>query len=108
MRSCSAKTECVLLVCRKCSDKVGGGFGKKGDKRLAKKLRDLGDGRKGRKSDLLVVETDCLKLCPRDAVVVVNAARPGEWLLVPPRTDVGSVATAMGVPVVPSRAPLST
>ncbi|MFT4053746.1 MAG: (2Fe-2S) ferredoxin domain-containing protein [Novosphingobium sp.] len=97
LRSIAAKTECVVLVCGKCSKKVGGGFGKKGKTSLAKELRELAGGKKGRKSDLLVIESNCLKLCPKGAVVAINAAKPSEWLLVQPATDVRAVATGMGI-----------
>lgn len=98
LRLIPAKTRSVVLVCSKCSKKLGGGFGKKGNRPLAKELRKLADGRKGRKADLLVVETGCLKLCPKGAVVAVNAAAPDKWLLVPPHTDVKAVAERLGVP----------
>jgi predicted metal-binding protein len=97
LRSIPAKTQSVVLVCRKCSKKLGGGFGKKGKTALADALRDLGNGKKGRKSDLLVIETDCLKLCPKMAVVAINPANPDEWLLVPARSDVSLAASRLGV-----------
>ena len=98
IRTVPAKTRNVVLVCGKCSKKLGGGFGKKGVRPLAKALREEGDGRKGRKSRLLVIETGCMKLCPKGAVVAINAARPEDWLLVPPRTDVDAVAMRLGLP----------
>jgi predicted metal-binding protein len=97
LRPVPAKTQSIVLVCGKCSKKVGGGFGKNGKKSLAKELRELGNGMKGRKSNLLVIETGCMKLCPKGEVVAINAAQPGEWLLVSPHTDMDSVALRLGI-----------
>jgi len=44
-----------------------------------------------------VIETKCLKLCPKRAVCVVNGARPGEWLVVEPGTPVDEVAARLGL-----------
>ena len=83
----------VLLVCGKCSKKVGRGFG---ERTLAKALRaELGVG-KGRKAAAGVVEVKCLGLCPKGAVVVMDGAAPGRWLLVKPGTSAGGVMAALG------------
>ena len=87
----------TVLVCSKCSKKVGGGFGPKGKTRLAKALRELGNGKKGRKADFGVIETRCLKLCPKGRVVVIDGAAPGDWLLVKPGTPVEDVAERLGL-----------
>ena len=50
----------TVLVCGKCSGKVGGGFGKDRRTPLAKALRKLLGLKKGRKAALGVVETPCL------------------------------------------------
>jgi hypothetical protein len=85
----------AVLVCGKCSKKLGGGFGKGGRVSLAKALRkDLGIN-KGRKAALGVVETKCLGVCPKNAVMVVDAARPDRWLVVPAGTDVAEVETVV-------------
>jgi predicted metal-binding protein len=97
LRPIPAKTRSVVLVCSKCSKKLGGGFGRKGSKPLAKELRKLAGAGKGRKSDLLVLETACLKLCPKGAVVVMDAAKPESWLIVPAQTDVQAVAEKIGL-----------
>ena len=73
----------AILICGKCSKKIGGGFGPDGRTSLAKALRrELGAG-KGRKSALGVVEVKCLGICPKQAVTVLNGAAPGAWLVVP-------------------------
>lgn len=82
----------VVLVCRKCSKKLDGeGFGPDGDQSLRKALRRALGGGKGRKAAAGVIEVGCFDLCPRDAVVVANAVRPGEWLVVPRHTPVQTV-----------------
>ncbi|WP_241126919.1 hypothetical protein [Novosphingobium terrae] len=99
LRSVPAKTRSVVLVCSKCSKKLGGGFGKKGSKPLVKELRKLTGAGKGRKADLLVLESPCLKLCPKGAVAVMDATTPETWLIVPAQSDVKEVAEKLGMPV---------
>ncbi|MDQ1154519.1 hypothetical protein [Brevundimonas sp. SORGH_AS_0993] len=98
----SAKTEWrdVVLVCRKCSKKLDGGFGPDGDLTLKKALRKylhLKTGKKGRKGALTVTGTDCFDLCPKGAVVAVNAARPQNLLIVPAGSDLFEVKALLGL-----------
>ena len=87
----------TILVCKKCSKKLDGGFGPKGKTSLAKALRqDLGV-RKGRKGALGIIEVKCLGVCPKGAVTVVNGAKPGEWLLVSEGAAIESVVDAVGL-----------
>lgn len=90
----------AILICRKCSKKIGGGFGAGGDRSLAKLLRSELGGGKGRKAPVGIVEVDCLKICPKRAVVVVNAARPKDWLLVAAGTPIATVIDRIGVDTV--------
>jgi hypothetical protein len=78
----------ALLVCGKCSKKLGGGFGAKGRDRLAAVLRDVPGLGKGRKADIGVIETKCLGLCPKRAIAVIDTRRPGRWLVVHDAEDV--------------------
>ena len=78
----------VVLVCGKCSRKVGG-------KPLAKELRRVVG--KGCKAGAGVVEVKCLKLCPKNAVTVVDAAAPREWLVVPKGEPIAEVAARLGL-----------
>ena len=80
----------VVLVCGKCSKKLDGGFGPKRKRSLAKALRDA-LGVKGRKAARGVVETKCLGVCPKRAVMVVAGAEPGAWLVVPEGMPVDAV-----------------
>lgn len=79
----------VVLVCRKCSKKLDGGFGADGDQKLAKALRKAigakGKGRKAlnRKARAAVIEVDCLDVCPKGAVVAVRASAPKDWAVIP-------------------------
>lgn len=81
IRRARADWQGVVLVCGKCSRKIDGGFGAKGRTPLAKLLRRIWG--KGRKADRGVIETRCLKLCPKRAVAVVDTAHPDAWLVVP-------------------------
>jgi predicted metal-binding protein len=85
----------AVLVCGKCSKKLGGGFGKKGRVPLAKVLAKILGLNKGRKARLGVVETGCLGICPRDGVVLVDGAAPGEWMIVPRDADVAELAARL-------------
>lgn len=88
----------TLLVCRKCSKRLGGGFGPKGRTPLAKALRKHLDVKKGRKGALGIVEVKCLGVCPHGAVTVINGKAPREWLLVKAGADLDDVAEAMRLP----------
>ncbi len=88
----------AILVCGKCSKKIGGGFGEKGKTSLAKALRKRGGKGKKRKLPYGVVETGCLGICPKRAVVVVDGAEPGDWLLVREGTAMDDVAERLGLP----------
>lgn len=86
--------EASLLVCRKCSKKLGGGFGPKGKTSLAKALKKHGGG-KGRKAKLGVIEVKCLGVCPRGAVTVIDSRDPTRWRLIREGADVTEVAAAL-------------
>lgn len=88
----------VVLVCRKCSKKLDGGFGEDGDQKLAKALRKaLGAKGKGRKARAAVIEVDCLDVCPKGAVVAVRASAPKDWAVVPRGTPVKTVVERLGL-----------
>ncbi len=85
----------AVLVCGKCSKKIGGGFGKGGRVSLAKALRKDVGLKNGRNAALGVVETKCLGVCPKNAVMVVDAAKADRWLVVPAGTDLAEVEAAI-------------
>lgn len=101
MRLVSADWHAAILVCGKCTRRIGGGFGPKGKTPLAKALRKLGNRRKGRKASFGVVETGCLKLCPKGAVVALNGAQPGTWHIVKAGSDPAEIARALGIAAEP-------
>ena len=84
----------AILVCGKCSKKIGGGFGPKGKASLAKALRKKFGLKKGRKSRAGVCETRCLGVCPRRAVTI---ARAREWLVVQPGADLDELGAILGL-----------
>lgn len=86
----------AVLVCAKCSKKLDDGFGD-GGKPLVKALRKHLKLKNGPKSAAGVVEVKCLDVCPKGAVVVVDSARPNDWLLVRPGDDLDAVAERLGL-----------
>ena len=85
----------AAIVCAKCSRKLDGGFGRKGRQPLAKALRKALGLKKGRRAAAGVIETRCLGICPRGAVVAIAAGDPGRWLLVRPDDDLDQVARTL-------------
>lgn len=97
-KSVSANWQSTVLICRKCSKKLDGGFGENGDKPLAKALRKHLAVKKGRKASVGIVETGCLGICPKGAVTVVNGSASRDWLLVRPGADLDELASELGLP----------
>lgn len=95
----TARTEWrqVVLVCRKCQKKLKGGFGPDGDRPLKKALRKYLKAGKGKKAELAIKETDCFDVCPKGAVVAVNAAEPKALLIVPAGADLFEVKARLGL-----------
>ena len=90
----------VVLVCRKCSKKLDGGFGPDGDLTLKKALRKyqhLKKGKKGRKGEVMVASVDCLDLCPKGGVAAVNAVRPDQILIIPAGADLFVLVNPAGI-----------
>lgn len=92
-----AHWERTILICGKCSKRIDGGFGHKRRTPLAKALRRLLGLKKGRKAAVGIVETKCLGLCPGGGVTVVDAAAPGEWLVVRAGAPLEEVAADLGL-----------
>ncbi|CAN5357135.1 hypothetical protein BH10PSE12_BH10PSE12_19620 [soil metagenome] len=87
----------AVLVCRKCSKKLDGGFGPDGDERLGKALRKHLKLKKGRKAAAGIIEVDCLGICPKGAVTLVNGSATREWLLVQPGADLDALSRDLGL-----------
>jgi len=96
-RRVKARWSNSVLICRKCSKKVKGGFGPDGDKPLAKALRKHLHLGKGRKAGAGIVEVGCLDLCPKRAVTVIDARRPDAWLVVHPGANLDALAHELGL-----------
>lgn len=79
----------AVLICKKCTKKVDGGFGDKGKTSLAKLLKkEIG---RGRKAPMGVIEVKCLGICPKNAVTVIDTRRPREWMVIRAGTPVAQV-----------------
>jgi predicted metal-binding protein len=84
----------IVLVCRQCSQKLGGGFGPDGDDNLGTALkRSL--RKAGRRREVRVIETKCLGLCPKGAVTMLNGSKPGTLLAVSAGTNPADLLAAI-------------
>jgi hypothetical protein len=76
----------VLIVCRKCSTKLDGGFGRKRKESLKSVLRqNFRDA--GRRRDIRICEAACLGVCPKGGVTALNATHPGTIHVISAGTD---------------------
>ena len=86
----------LVVLCRKCGGKRPGGFGADGEDdlraALRRELRETGHKRRVR-----VVETGCLGVCPKRAVVAFRATDPGRLLIVPRGQPLVDVVAALGL-----------
>ena len=82
--------EQIVLVCRKCSKKLHGGYGLEGKDTLSRALK-LELRETGRRRSVRVIETKCLGLCPKGAVTVLPAWAPGSLLSVPKATPAAEI-----------------
>ncbi|MDE1174270.1 MAG: (2Fe-2S) ferredoxin domain-containing protein [Parvibaculaceae bacterium] len=89
----------VVLVCRKCSKKLDGGFGPDGKTSFVKALRRVLPSPKGkaRKRPQMILEVGCFDVCPKGAVVALRADRPGGWLIIPKGTPIDEAARQLGL-----------
>jgi predicted metal-binding protein len=87
----------LVVICGKCSRKLEGGFGDDGTTSLAKALRRALHAGKGKRAVVRIVETKCLDICPRHAVVVTRGHAPSELLIVQRETDVALVVESLGL-----------
>jgi predicted metal-binding protein len=80
----------ILLVCGKCTRKMDGGYGPKGNGTLKTALRSKLKER-GQLRQVRIIETRCMGVCPKKAVTVLNADKPGSILTVPRKTGADDV-----------------
>ena len=72
----------TLLICRKCSKKLRGGFGTDGKDTLRQAVREA-LRTTGRRGEVGIIEVGCLKICPKRAVTTARASQPGVFTIVP-------------------------
>ena len=77
----------AMLICRKCSRKLDGGFGKDGKETLRRAMRGA-LRTTGQRGQIGLVEVACLGVCPKQAVTTARASQPGNLLIVPKGTPV--------------------
>ena len=97
IRSVATPATSLVAICGKCGKKLGGGFGPRGKQRLGKALRDALDLPASKRSRVHIVETGCLKLCPKGAVAVIHSGEPGVILVISAETSVATVAETLGL-----------
>ncbi len=96
-RGLASRWSGAILVCSKCSKRLGGGFGARGKTSLGKALRERFGLRKGRTSPVGVVEVKCLGVCPSGAVTLIDTSHPDQWWLVPAGADIDALGRDLGL-----------
>ena len=96
-RRAKARWSNAVIICRKCSKKVKGGFGPEGKQTLAKALRKHLQLGKGPKSGAGIMEIGCVDLCPKGAVTVIDGRTPDQWLVVRPGANLDGLAHELGL-----------
>jgi hypothetical protein len=94
----------TLLICKKCSKKVKGGFGLKARTRLKKALAEALQLRKGRHAAIGLIEVGCFDLCPKRAVTVAKGTEPGKLFVVPRGAALHAIIAKLGL-AAPDAAP---
>jgi hypothetical protein len=88
----------MLLICRKCSRKLDGGFGADGAEPLRQALRAaLRAG--GQRGLVGLIEVGCFGVCPKRAVTMARASAPGELTIVPAGCEVAGLIGQSREPV---------
>lgn len=87
----------VIAICDKCGKKLGGGFGEDADRSLAKLLRRALPATKGKRATLRVVETKCLDICPKGAVVLLDSLQPAVVVIVGAATPLPILLAGLGL-----------
>jgi predicted metal-binding protein len=85
----------LIAICGKCGRKLDGGFGPGERQPLAKALKRALNLPKPKHAGVRLVETRCLKLCPKGAVVVADSDAPGSLLVIPAGAPIAEVANAL-------------
>lgn len=104
IRAVPQQAQAMIAICEKCGKKLGGGFGPGEKQSLGKALRKALHLPKPKRANIRLVETKCLKLCPKGAVAVISSHDPATILVVPKGTPILDVATRLGLamPLLPA------
>jgi hypothetical protein len=104
IRTVTTRSETIVAICGKCGRKLGGGFGDGGSRSLAKALKKSLDLPKWKRSPVRLVETGCMKLCPKGAVAVTTSGDARLVYVIPAGTPVAEIAAHLGLRAQPSPA----
>ncbi len=77
----------AILICRKCSKKLDGGFGIDEDDTLKQALRAALRAT-GQRGQVGLIEVGCLGVCPKRAVTTLRASQPGQMVIIPKGSQV--------------------
>ena len=99
MRTLATAAARVIAICTKCGKKLDGGFGPGAELSLAKALRRELPAAHGKRRTVRIVETKCLDICPKGAVVVIDSNAPADMLIVPRATPITEFASRIGLAV---------
>ena len=97
IRAVTTQSTTLVAICKKCGKKIGGGFGDGGGTSLAKALKKHLGLPKWKRSPVRIVETGCMKLCPKRAVAVATSHDARLVFVVPGATPVSEVAGRLGL-----------
>ena len=97
IRSVPTPATSIIAICAKCGKKLGGGFGERERQSLAKALRQALHLPKPKHARVRIVETSCLKLCPKGAVAAVHSGNPGEILVIPRGTPLHEITRRLDI-----------
>nr|WP_321984137.1 (2Fe-2S) ferredoxin domain-containing protein [uncultured Lichenicoccus sp.] len=90
----------ILVVCRKCSRKLKGGYGDKGRDELRHALQD-GLRAIGRRRQTRIIETGCFGICPKGGVVTLRGSEPQRILILPKGQSTAAMLATLGFTVQP-------
>ena len=97
IRTVPQQAQIMIAICEKCGKKLGGGFGPGEKQPLGKALRKALNLPKPKRANVRLVETRCLKLCPKGAVAVVSSRDTATVLVIPTGTPIIDVTTRLGL-----------
>ena len=103
IQTVTTRSQVLVAVCKKCGKKAGGGFGDGGKRSLAKALKAWLGLPKWKRSPVRIVETGCMKLCPRGAVAVTTSGDAALVFVIPAGTPLATVAAHLGLDAAVSR-----